>query len=122
MNEENTSIEKQDKILFICAFGQSRSRYFAERMMELGYKSVFCGHDSYSDIQVKDQLISWADAVVILDEYFVKSAYWMYVKRTELMRNKKIIKYFIEDEPVYFEEKLCLFKIDYLDKYKPKSL
>jgi predicted protein tyrosine phosphatase len=100
-------LDKSKKYLFICAYGQSRSRYFSERFMEMGIKSLFCGYVKDADIVYNQQLMRWADEIVVLDNYFEKTSEGKYCE-------KKYIKFYIDDEPSLhkhrFREFMELFK------------
>lgn len=98
---------KDKRILFICAFGESRSRFFAEKFMKLGYMAMFAGFDDYASIRVQKGMIEWADEIVILDKYWekvddVKS--WIIEARDGY--DKTILEHYIEDEQQIFD-KFC---------------
>lgn len=102
-------INKKDKILFICAFGQSRSRYFAEQMMLKGYMSLFCGYDKEADIKYNKELMLWATKIVILDNYFLQTSEGKYLEKDH-------IKFYIDDEPSSHNERFEDFFNIHLNK------
>lgn len=97
------------RILYICTFGQSRSRYFAEESMKLGYMSLFCGYDDEADFVLSKNYLDWATHIVILDSYFFKA-----MGLLDELNNKKLILYYIDDEPVEFREWFINFRNKYL--------
>lgn len=99
-------LDKNKKYLFICQFGQSRSRYFAERFMEMGIKSLFCGFDDNADIVLNKNLIKHYDILIILDKDFYRN-----IKLIDLIDyyEKEYIKFYIDDEPINFDNKFREF-------------
>jgi len=88
-------LNKNLKYLFVCQFGQSRSRWFAERFMEMGIKAVFCGWDSEADIKFNFPLIEWSDKIIVLDKDF---------ETYNSIMDVDCLNFYIEDEPGNFEE------------------
>ena len=95
------SLDLDDKnYLFICSFGQSRSRWFAEKMMSLGYKAMFCGVDTHADFVLNKNHVNWADNIIVLDSHIL---YFKNHRDMIEVEGKKMIKFFIDDNPVEFE-------------------
>ncbi len=88
------------KTLYLCAYGQSRSRYFAEQDMLRGKIALFCGYDEGADIHINLALIEWADRVVILDKDFVRDIEYHAVENL----SEELIHNYIEDIPWKFKE------------------
>jgi len=91
-------------ILFICDFGESRSKYFAEQFKNKCFETAYRGFCDEAERVLNIRQIEWADVIVVLSDT------WMYVKEYEdyLLEanklNKKVIHYMIPDEPQYFNE------------------
>ena len=56
------------KTLFICAYAQSRSKWFAEMYMRKGRKAMFAGWCADADFPLNAQHLDWADEIVFLDK------------------------------------------------------
>lgn len=94
-------MDKSKNYLFICAFGQSRSKYFAERCMNAGFKSMFCGYTEDADFVLASNHFKWADVVVILDKDFKREKeLW-----SDMIDHRKpFVKFFLDDEPSLFDK------------------
>lgn len=92
--------DKNKKYLFVCAFGQSRSRQFAEKTMLRGYRAMFCGYDDEADVKINKYIMKWADEVILLDEYINRTHHWNYL----LFTKKSYTLFFIDDNPVMFNK------------------
>jgi len=86
------------RYLFVCAYAQSRSKYFAERFMEDGEKALFCGHCEDADFKINKHYIDWADVIVLLDKDIERTVHFKYLLNTE----KQIFKHYIDDNPAIF--------------------
>ncbi len=91
------------KILFICSFGQSRSRWFAEKFMDNGIKAQFCGYDKEATPKLENWAIDWADIIVILDKHFSDNVNLIEFPNFSL---KEVIHFHIEDKPYEFHQYL----------------
>ena len=87
------------KILFVCMYGQSRSRFFAEYYNKQGVIANFCGYVDDADIQINISLVETYDLIVILDRYFERTGMFSYINQ-----NKPYILCYIEDMPENFKE------------------
>lgn len=90
------------RYLFVCAYAQSRSKWFAEKFMEDGELALFCGHVEDADFKISKQYIEWADIVILLDKDIERTIHYHYM----LTEDKQIVKHYIEDEPVIFNREL----------------
>lgn len=93
-------IETEKRVLFVCAFAQSRSKWFAERFMDMGIKAMFCGHDIHADFPMTKKHIEWATEIVLLDKDIKRTHYYNMIKES----NKEVLECFIQDEPYLFEK------------------
>ncbi len=100
---------KSKKILFVCAYGQSRSKWFAEKFMSLGIKSMFCGYLDDADFPITKHHIYWADEIVLLDKDIKRTIHYEAI----INSNKIVLENFIEDEPKLF--------LDFLEKSNLKE-
>lgn len=92
------NFDKNKRYLFVCAFGQSRSRYFAEMFMKNGFMAIFCGYDSEADIVISKELVEWSDEIILLDKNNIKCK-WL----NHLLEGKNSFNFFIEDIPTFFQ-------------------
>lgn len=90
------------RYLFVCAYAQSRSKYFAERFMEDGELALFCGHNEEADFKISKHYIEWADIVILLDKDIERTIHYHYM----LTEDKQIIKHYIDDEPAIFNKEM----------------
>lgn len=105
------------KILFVCQFGQSRSLYFAQRMQKLGKVALCCGVMRDSLININDQLLEWADLIVLLSDELEKQGEptWLeYINCEAECHDKTVILNYIQDEPSQFPDEFTKF----MEKYK----
>ena len=93
-------MNKDIKRLFVCAYGQSRSKWFAEKFMTMGCKALFCGYLPEADFILNKHYIEWADEIILLDRYIERENIYCELE----VCGKLITKYYIDDEPQYFEE------------------
>ena len=91
--------------IFICEYGQSRSRYFAIKLMRKGYTAAFCGVNKDSDIKCTDNLLCGSKVAVFLD----KGAYKEFQRQYPKFPCTNAIIFHIEDEPMLFNEKFSIF-------------
>lgn len=108
-NNNKISIDRSKRYLFICVFGESRSRYFAERFMEMGIKALPCGYDIEASIKFNKSLINWADEIILLDKHLTPEC--------DYIMPNTYIEYYINDEPVKFNK----YFIDFLNKHFNKN-
>ncbi len=95
--------------LFVCAYGQSRSRWFSERFMMMGIRSVFCGYEDEADIKFNRDLLEWADKIVCLDKDFHRLV-WLDPFISDTVKDKNVwIDFFLDDDPQTFPEKFGEF-------------
>lgn len=92
------------KILFICDYGQSRSVYFANRLKELNIQAQYCGLCNEADVKLDKALIEWSNNIVMLS-----SSYEYIPEVREMLSDKSIIEYYIDDEPSNFSNKFDEF-------------
>jgi len=95
----NKKMKKDKNYLFVCAFGQSRSRQFAEMAMKNGFKALFCGYLDEADFILNKHYLEWADVIILMDNYVERTIHYNAINNS----NKIIIKYYIEDEPSTFK-------------------
>lgn len=88
--------------LFVCDFGESRSKYFAENFMKNGFKAMFCGIDDAAIFKITENHIHWAEEIIILSENV--NRHWS-LRFAEHMK-KNMILFHIEDKSNKFESKL----------------
>ena len=92
---------KGKRVLFVCMYGQSRSRWFAEKFMELGIKAMYCGHyTEHADFPITKHHIDWADEIVLLDKDIKRTVHYDVINKS----GKVVLENFIEDEPHKFEK------------------
>ncbi len=108
-NQAIPSANTDKRWLFVCAYGQSRSRWFSERFMMMGVRSLFCGYEPEADIMFTRDLVEWADKIVCLDKDFHRVS-WVDPFITEIINDKVVwIDYFIQDESNTFLTKFKEF-------------
>lgn len=96
--------KEEKRILFICAYGQSRSRFFAEKFMSLGYKAMFAGFDELAEIRVQRGMFNWANEIVLLDEHWNKDTMTDFLVTEAKSLEKTVLEYYIADEQSKFDE------------------
>lgn len=104
-------MDKDRRILFVCAFGQSRSKFFAEKFMTLGYKAMFCGFDDLADFKISKAHIDWCDEIVLLDENWNKFDRVKTLISIAKENNVTIIEHYLEDDQRYFDD-FCRILLD----------
>lgn len=92
---------KDKKILFVCMYGQSRSRWFAEKFMKQGIICNWCGYAQESMITINQQLLDWADEIVLLDKDIERETR---LYEHILESGKIILRHYLDDEPRLFED------------------
>lgn len=101
MNDKFDNNLPSKRVLFICMYGQSRSRWFAEKFMTLGIKAMFCGHyTEHADFPITKHHIEWAEEIVLLDKDIKRTVHYDVI----LKSGKIVLEHFIEDEPYKFEK------------------
>lgn len=70
---KNLNKIENKKVLFVCMFGQSRSKWFANRCIQENIDAKYCGWFQEADIVLNEELTLWADVIVILDDNWIKS-------------------------------------------------
>lgn len=98
---EFRNIDKKKKYLFICAFGESRSKFYSDKFTLNGFNSKYCGFDKLAVNKFNSSLLKWSDVIIVLDEYFIKYRAKYYLFNT--IKHKTKIEFFIDDEPKNFE-------------------
>lgn len=100
-------MNKDKKYLFLCAYGQSRSTYFAQECMLHGFMTLFAGYYKSDDnnIEMQEYHFEWADTIILLDESYKRDKVLKLVidEWTEKYKNK-VIHYYIKDEPATFKK------------------
>lgn len=92
---------KGKRVLFICMYGQSRSRWFAEKFMTMGYKALWCGHyTEHADFPLTKHHIEWATEIVLLDKDIKRTVHYNVIMNSD----KVVLEHYLEDEPGKFEE------------------
>jgi predicted protein tyrosine phosphatase len=100
-------MEKTKRYLFICAYAQSRSKYFAEELMKKGYMCQFCGFAIGADFTLTEKHIEWADVIIVLaGEIVYDSAHKFLTSCKKVYPEKQFVTYYIRDEPVKFKKQL----------------
>ena len=86
-------MNREIKLLFVCEYGQSRSKNLAEIFNKKykKYSSLFCGTHKEADIRIHIKLLTWADKVIFLDSQIEKHL-------EEINLTDAYIKYFIKDD------------------------
>lgn len=99
------------KILFICDFGMSRSKWFAEKATkEFGEHSIYCGWVEEAKLKFTKYTLGDIDDglthVILLTGNLKLSDLSLYVgiKYDVSERNLNFIEHCIEDDPRIFEE------------------
>lgn len=93
------------KYIFICAYAQSRSKYFAERFIQEGNLALFCGHQREADIILSQIHLDWSDVIVVLDKDIIYEPKPFDMLAEEQRKGKPVINFWIDDTPSTFEEK-----------------
>lgn len=116
---KENDVEKS--VLFICLFGQSRSKYFAEEYMKLGNVAMYGGIEHDGLIEVDFNLMAEYDIIVFLDkeakEHLMQKRYVEWFLDSEII----FIDYFIDDNPILFDEKFKKF-LPILENAKNKEV
>lgn len=91
----------EKRYLFVCMYGESRSRFFAEKMMQRGEMAMFSGWTDDAEPMIMPWMEEWADLIIILDKDIDR-----FERRLDM---SKSASFFIEDKPEEFNEKFDLF-------------
>lgn len=111
---------KITRYLFMCDFGMSRSKYFAEKTMLSGNIAQYCGWVEDSKLKfTKHTLSDWDDGLdylVVLTKNIERHelSLWAAIRYQCEERGVKLIKHYIEDDPVIFENEIKKFRRDLL--------
>lgn len=106
---------KNKRVLFICMNGESRSRFFAEKFMKLGYMAMFAGYADNSFLIIQKGMFKWADEIVLLDKYWNKDNAMQYYIDYANENGKVVIEHYLEDEQIQFD-KFCNNLLDTMKK------
>ena len=97
------------RYLFVCAYAQSRSKFMAERFMDIGKRAMFVGYEDDADFKITKEHIDWADEIILLCEHIERTVHYDYIQAKVADSNneeeyKTYIKHYIDDEPQRFEQ------------------
>jgi predicted protein tyrosine phosphatase len=93
------------KYLFICNYGQSRSKWFAEQFMKKGKLALFCGINELADFRISKHYLEWADIIICLEEYIPKTLHNEAIDYYTNNFDKCRVDFYIDDEPMKFYSK-----------------
>ena len=98
-------LDKDKQILFICDYGQSRSKYFADRLDKMGYDTQYAGFvNGDGSRHITETMIVMSEIVIIL------SVSWRHVREFEdivhlIQRyGKQVYHFHINDESQKFKQ------------------
>lgn len=93
---------RDKNVLFVCMWGQSRSKYFAEQYSKINSNTKYCGYLQEKSLR---HHIDWADVIVVLDKDWFRQIYSKIQLDLERLENidKRKINHYIIDEPRNFK-------------------
>ena len=77
--------------------GESRSRFFAEKFMKLGYMAMFAGYADNSFLIIQKGMFKWADEIVLLDKYWNKDNAMQYCLLDDMLRRHRMLLSYKQD-------------------------